>query len=166
MTNALDLDRKLDSHEIVLLQMGPGKVRQVVVQRDDDMLTQAQLKEHWPAVQKAMLQELQTWAKLKCFSRRPRKGARNIIDIRWVIKFKWVTPTTDVTKSGGQQTEAQPIREIRARLTVRGFKDSDKADVDRYAGTSSKSSQKLLVSESVRRRWPCCAVDTSKAFLQ
>ena len=49
---------------------------------------------------------------------------------------------------------------------VRGFKDSGKADVERYAGTSSKCSQKIVVSEAVRRGWDLCTADISKAFLQ
>ena len=61
-----------------------------------------------------MLKELQTWAKLKCFSRKPRKEANNIIDTRWVIKFKWEQ------EPGHNGTTKKTIR---ARLTVRGFKD-------------------------------------------
>ena len=79
-----NLARNPKSGEIVLLQIGRNTVRQVVVQRDDDILAPAQLKEHWPEVKKAMLNELQTWAKLKCCSRRPRSSARNVIDVRWV----------------------------------------------------------------------------------
>eukprot|EP00974_Lingulodinium_polyedra_P095761 9282065-Lingulodinium_polyedra.AAC.1 len=70
-----------------------------------------------------MLKELQTWAKLKCFSRRPRQGARNVIDVCWVNKFKWGRPAVDVSKghpSGGWPAEAPaPVRIIRARLAVR-----------------------------------------------
>ena len=117
--------------------MGQNTVRQAVVKRDDDLRTPEQLKENWKEVQAAMLKELKTWADLKCFSRRLRKNSRNIIDVRWVIKFKWETPTTDVKKGEGQSTEAK-IRTIRARLTVRGFKDIDRGDIDRYAGTSSR----------------------------
>ena len=83
MTNTMShLPRKPHSGEIVLLQIGPNTVRQVVVQRDDDILTPAQLPEFWPEVQKAMLKELQTWAQLKCFSRKPRSSARNVIDVQ------------------------------------------------------------------------------------
>ena len=114
-----------------------------------------------------MLKELQTWCKLKCFSRRPREGARNIIDVRWVIKFKWEVPIVDMQRRGGPQTEpSKPVRTIRARLTVRGFKDSERNDIDRYAGTSTRCSQKLIVSEAVRNHWPICTADISKAFLQ
>ena len=49
---------------------------------------------------------------------------------------------------------------------MRGFKDQDKGDVDRYAGTSSRCSQKLLVSEAVCRGWAIATTDISKAFLQ
>ena len=49
---------------------------------------------------------------------------------------------------------------------MRGFKDSGKQDVDRYAGTSSKSSQKVVVSEAVARGWEILSADISKAFLQ
>ena len=117
MTNTLShVPRKPEQPEIVLLQVGPTTMRQEVVQRDDDILTQAQLKEYWPDVRKAMLKELQTWAKLKCFSRRARKDARNIIDVRWVIKFKWEVPTSDA--SGSRPIEARtPVRTIRARPT-------------------------------------------------
>ena len=52
--------------------------RRAVVQRDDDVLTPQQLDEHWPEVEQAMLKELQTWAKLKCFRRKPLQHARNI----------------------------------------------------------------------------------------
>ena len=86
--------------------------------------------------------------------------------MRWVSQYKWEIPTKDATASGSHRAEAKPERNIRARLTVRGFKDSDKADIDRYAGTSSKCSQKLLVSEAVRNQWLVFTADISKAFLQ
>ena len=57
-------------------------------------------------------------------------------------------------------------RIIRARLTLRGFKDRDASDLERYAGTSQRYSQRLLVSEAVCRQWPLLSTDISKAFLQ
>ena len=48
---------------------------------------------------------------------------------------------------------------------VRGFKDTDCRDIDRYAGTSARSSQKVLVSEAVLRGWDICTADISKACL-
>ena len=57
-------------------------------------------------------------------------------------------------------------RIIRARLTSRGFKDLDKAELIRYAGTSQRYSQRLLVSEAANRGWPIACTDISKAFLK
>ncbi len=165
-----DLPRQPTDLEMVVFKVSADAVRTEVVRRDDDVLTMQQVKENWPEILKSMADELRTWARLKCFSRRPRHDARNIIDTRWVYKFKWEHPTVRVTGagSGGQQAEASrgPTRTIRARLTVRGFKDSAKGDIDRYAGTSSRCSQKLVVSEAVRQGWPICSADISKAFLQ
>ncbi len=166
VTHMFELENEPEWGEMILIQMGHNTVRQTVVQRDDDLLTPEQLQTHWAEVQAAMLKELQTWAKLNCFSRRQRQGASNVIDVRWVIKFKWETPTADANASGRQASEARAVRSIRARLTVRGFKDNQKNDVARYAGTSSRAGQKILVSEAVRRHWPICTADISKAFLQ
>ena len=89
--------------------------------------------------------------------------ARNIIDTRWVLKWKYVIPTESELKKDPKLTTKKTIR---ARLTVRGFKDSEKENVDRYAGTSNRSSQKLLVSEAVIQGWKIYSADISKAFLQ
>ena len=49
---------------------------------------------------------------------------------------------------------------------MRGFKDSGRQDVDIYAGTSSRSSRNVVVSEAVARGWDILSADISKAFLQ
>ena len=83
------------------------------------------------------------------------------------MKNKWEQSTVDVLSSGGDSPEASAaVKTIRARLTVRGFKDQERKDIDRYAGTSARSSQKLLVSEAVLRGWDICTADISKAFSQ
>ena len=125
MCNTVPDAPQVAENEILVVQSSAGSAtRRIVVQRDDDLLTPDQVKEHWNDVQKARLKELGIWNDHKCFSRKLRRDAHNIIDTRWVIKFKWV------------QKDGKWVRIIRARLTVRGFKDSGKGDVDRYAGTS------------------------------
>ena len=57
-------------------------------------------------------------------------------------------------------------RIIRARLTIRGFKDRDAQDLIRYAGTSQRYSQRMLVSEAANRGWNIVTTDIPKAFLQ
>ena len=139
--------------------------RTVNVERDDDLLTPEETKTHYDEVRAAMLKELQTWAQHGCFSRRSREGARNIIDCRWVLKWKWDTDATGTAESAAGQ-QAKSRRVIRARLTVRGFKDCDKGLVATYAGTSQRFSQRILVSEAVIRGWDLATSDISKAFLQ
>ena len=98
----------------------------------------------------AVHQELKTWKDLKCFTRRPRHEAPTIIDTKWVFKWKYIAG----------------MRKIRARLTLRGFKESGSDDQNNYAATATKWSQRLIVSECVLRRWSLASTDISKAFLQ
>ena len=97
-----------------------------IVSTDSDLLTPAEIKEHRTEVLEAQRLELETWHKYDCFERRRRKQARNVIDCRWVLKWKVIV------ESNGTR------RIIRARLTVRGFKDRDAASVEGYAGTSTR----------------------------
>ena len=160
----INCDETPGPDEMLIYAVKHNRVRAKVVKRDDDLLTPEEVNKHWPEVVVAMEKELKTWAKLKCISRKARREARNIIDTRWVLKWKWDQPTVSAANSGSHGAEA--VRIIRARLTIRGFKDQGKNDVDRYAGTSSKVSQKLLCSEAVARKWDICTTDISKAFLQ
>ena len=140
--------------EEVLLAAPPAHKKQVI-ERDTDLLTPAELETHAEAVKAAMISELKTWAKLKCISRRPRAGARNIVDSRWVYKWKWE-----------KQADGNDIRIIRARLTCRGFKDHDASTLETYAGTAQRCSQRLLCSTAVNHGWRIMACDVPKAFLQ
>ena len=129
--------------------------KKMVVETNTDLLTREELYKHREEVQAAIVCELQTWLKYKCFKRRPRAGARNIVDCKWVIKWKM-----EVLPNGKNR------RIIRARLTLRGFKDMDAANLERYAGTSQRYSQRLVVSEAANRKWSLVSTDISKAFLQ
>ena len=155
-------------HELVVVELSrfdagarPGERRiylankKAVIERDTDLLTPDELEKHREEVVAATVAELRTWHKHGCFSRRPRRTARNIVDCKWVIKWKNELLPDKSTR-----------RIIRARLTIRGFKDRDAAGLERYAGTSQRYSQRLLVSEAVCRQWPLISTDISKAFLQ
>ena len=141
--------------------------RRAVVQRDDDILTPEELKLYAQEVAASMLSELTTWARQKCFSRRNRALARNIIDCRWAIKWKQevaAVSVADASKQSGASTISKRV--IRCRLTVRGFKDRDAQNLDSYAGTSQRYRQRLVCSEAAHRGRPTCTTDISKAFLQ
>ena len=63
--------------------------KKAVIERDTDVLTPEELVKHKDEVAAAVLKELQTWQKYKCFSRKARNQASNIIDTRWVFKWKY-----------------------------------------------------------------------------
>ena len=75
-------------NNLVSYKVETNITRRAVVQRDDDVLTPARVTEHGKDIEQGMMKELQTWANLHCFSRKKRKEARNVIDTRWVHKFK------------------------------------------------------------------------------
>ena len=60
--------------------------KKAVIERDTDLLTSDEVYKHREEVSAAILAELKTWLKYKCFERRKRSIARNIVDCKWVIK--------------------------------------------------------------------------------
>ena len=81
--------------------------------------------------------------------------------------MKWKheqTATSVEDMRAGKKAATQRI--VRARLTLRGFKDMENNDIARYAGTSARSSQKVLVSEAARRNWGICTTDIAEVVLQ
>ena len=71
--------------------------------------------------------------------------AENIIDCRWVTKWKHEVASVSVagaSKQSGASTVSKRV--IRCRLTVRGFTDRDAQNLDSYAGTSQRYSQRLV----------------------
>jgi hypothetical protein len=151
----LDLPRKPESGEIAILRIYlAAGAKKAVIERDTDLLTNEELAAHKEEVKAAILAELATWAKYECFSPKKRSVARNIIDSRFVFKWKYET------------INGKSRRVIRARLCVRGFKDKDKATLDTYAGTSKRYSQRIVASTAARYNWPIVTADISKAFLQ
>eukprot|EP00959_Pyramimonas_sp_CCMP1952_P161261 3372107-Pyramimonas_sp.AAC.1 len=79
-----------------------------------------------------------------CCSRRSRRGARNILDCRWVGKWQWTR---------GESDPSQKVRIIRMRLTLRGFKDAGPDRVAACADALSRLSQLVVVSEAACRGW-------------
>ena len=105
-------------------------------------------------VPSSILEELKIWIAHECFTRRPRKGAWNILDVRWVGKWKWAK-----NKEGGK------TRTIRMRMMLRGFKDTAAEGLDTYAGTSSRLSQRIVASEAGCRGWKM-TIDVKTVFLK
>ena len=86
-----DLERSaVDGEVIVLRYYLNAPLKKAVIERDTDDLTREELVTYRDAVVTAIATELKTYHNFKCFSRRPKQGARNVIDGRWVIKWKFV----------------------------------------------------------------------------
>lgn len=58
---------------------GPKKA---VIERDADLSPQEEMRSHSKEVAAAPKEELQICVHHECFARRPRTGARNILDLR------------------------------------------------------------------------------------
>ena len=115
-------------------------------------------------------EEFISWIKHKCFERKPRRLARNFLDVRWVAKWKFVKASSvdkgyalDATTT---KREDGKVRVIRMRMTLRGFKDWDALMLETYSGTAKRLSQKLVASEAATRGWAMAAIDIRKAFLK
>ena len=111
-----------------------------------------------------------TWIQHNCFQRKWRNLARNILDVRWVAKWKFVKAASaskgyaiDTTRA---ITPDGKVRVIRMRMTLRGFKDWDALMLETYSGTATRISHKLVASEAAVRGWAMVAIDVRKAFLK
>ena len=96
------------------------------------------------------MDELQRWSNLKAFERMPKALAHNVVDSRWVLKWKEV---------GGK-------RIIHARLVVRGFKDHQATQLNTFAGTTSRWGQSVVNSVAAQNAWEIFTADVSQAFLR
>ena len=131
-----------------------GKVE--VVKRASDLLTKEELVTHKQDVDQAILEELRIWQKYNCFRMVQRKGAENIIDSRFVAKWKVKDPSRPYDS-----------RIIRMRMALRGFKEWCADLLDAHAATANRTSQRLLISEAATRpSWSFLSLDINKAFLQ
>jgi len=98
----------------------------------------------------AMIAELQRWIKLGSWKRAPRRPGANILDSRWVLKYKVVNG----------------VKQIKARLTARGYKDKQSSELSTFSPTASRWSQRLLVIVCVQEGWVLVSADVSQAFLR
>ena len=137
--------------EFLIKNKAKSAAKAIVTKRKDDVLTADEVKQHPEEIKKAIKNEIDLWVKYKIMTRAPRAGAQNIVTSRFVYKWKIING----------------IRTIRARMVLHGFKDVVKDDTDTYAGTASRVSQRLLVSEAaLHPDWAFATADISKAFLQ
>jgi hypothetical protein len=136
--------------EIYVLRVYNTGKREIVVEREMNVLTLEEARAHEAEVRQAMKDELKRWADLKAFQRFPKDQADNVIDSRWVLKWK----------------EIDGKKQVRARLTVRGFKDLQSPDLSTFAGTTTRWGQRLVNQIAAQRKWRLFSADISQAFLR
>ena len=128
-----------------------------MIERDTDELSPTEWQAHKKEVVAAVREELMIWVKHECFVPTWRSKARNILDVRLVGKWKWVKK---------ESNPKEKVHIIRMRMTQREFKDADAADLLTFAGTSSRVSQRIVVSEAAVQGWQLTAIDVKMAFLK
>ena len=124
---------------------------QPCIEREADSLTPEQLKTHAKEVDEACLSELRKWVNLGALKISNRVGSPNIMDSRWVIRFKRMPDGSLV---------------IKARLCIRGFKDGQIEMLDTFAGTASRYGQRAVNIVAATKRWLLWSLDVSQAFLK
>jgi len=156
MSKCLLDDSDFGPSDHAVLQVLFAGTKRAVIQRDSDLLTNDELQNNQKLVQAAILEELRIWVKHNCFEIRDRKTARNVMTSRFVAKWKILTGA-----------DGKPQRIIRMRMAIRGFLDWDASNLETYAGTARRQSQRLLASETAcREGWELVTLDIEKAFLQ
>ena len=115
-----------------------------------NVLTLEEARANLPQVTKAIFDELVRWIELNSWARLPKWKANNVLDSRWVLKWKMIND----------------IRAVKARLTARGYKDAQAYDVNTYAGTASRWGQRLVNMICAQKKWTLFSADISQAFLR
>ena len=90
-------------------------------------LTKEEILKNLPSVKVSKLKEIKGLLDLGTFARRARKESKNLVDTRWVLTWKQI----------------EGVRSVKARLTMRGFKDMQQ-DLETFAGTTSRAGQRLV----------------------
>lgn len=129
-----------------------GQATNAVIERVNNIFTRDEALQHVDQCKDAMLLELMRWVKHKAWKRGRREGAGNILKSKWVLKWKDIG-------LGKEKT-----RKIKARLVAQGFLDQQMTAT--FAGTSTRWSQRLLLSIAVQMQWSLWSADISEAFLR
>eukprot|EP00971_Amphidinium_carterae_P215336 4273483-Amphidinium_carterae.2 len=108
--------------------------------------------EHQDWLVEAKLKEWRSLFELGCFRRLPRTSARNLLDGKWVLRWK-----EDKSSPDG--------RKLKARITLRGFKEWN-TDFATFAGTATRLAQRMvaMIAAVSKGQMTLEAWDVSSAF--
>ena len=116
------------SQTVVTYLSSDGSQKSVIV-KEFDNLTKEELLAHKAETDTAKFGELRDLHGLGCYGRMRRSEARNVVDTRWVIKWKLVDGK----------------RIVKVRITMRGFKDVCQS-METFAGTATRWAQRIVNS--------------------
>ena len=73
-----------------MLRLYRSGYKATVVERENNILTLEEAQRHAELAEQAMFDEMTRWHTLGAFQRMDRRLASNVIDARWVLKWKIV----------------------------------------------------------------------------
>eukprot|EP00959_Pyramimonas_sp_CCMP1952_P203685 4259523-Pyramimonas_sp.AAC.1 len=139
----------LEGYDMIHRCDSMGCYAETVIEREMSILTKDELNKYVRDVAEVCLLELRRWCVMGVFTRMAQKRATNLVDSRWLLKWKL---------TGG-------VWKIKARLTVRGFKDRQAEALASFAGTASREGQRTACSMATLYQWKLWPTDISMAFL-
>ena len=140
-----------ENRDLIFCVYANGRV-DTVIEKAFDNLTPEEERGIAADLLKAKRKEIGNWATLGTYFPESRANSRNVLDSRWVRKWRMV--------------EGTGARIIKSRLTVKGFRDSEGPHLDTYAGTATRWAQRPLCSVAVQRGWKLISADVASAFLK
>ena len=112
----------LDHDQHCVVQLFPTGANKTVVERAQNILRREEALQDDAACNQAILEALQRWLNLGAVEIVSNNHASNVIDVRWVLKWKIVNDKMI----------------IQAWLVVSGFNDLKAAQVSTYAATTTR----------------------------
>ncbi len=127
MAKCHEMGASITDGDILAFEVTEGGAKAKTIVRETGALTKDEEKTHKVKVDASKLKEIKGLVELGCFKRRPKRGAFNVVDTRWVITWKMI----------------DKVLQIKCRLTMRGFKDRQ-SDIETFAGTTSRAGQRVV----------------------
>jgi hypothetical protein len=146
----LTVTPKEDECIVLKVHLGVKPEIQQVIEKAFDTLDANEVRKNYELVREGMVKEIRSWTALDTVKPVFRHQATNIVDGKWVHKWKLVDGK----------------RIIKSRLTLRGFKDLQGNHIETFAGTASRWGQRLICSVAAMNNWPMFSSDVGAAFLK
>ena len=112
MTKCFVDDSTMAADELCILQVFLAGHKQVVIKRDTDLLTTQELRDNEALVASAVIEELRIWIENNCFEMTLKLGAKNVLDSRFVAKWKKVKASSLSLKTPAAGTTTGTIDEL------------------------------------------------------